>query len=274
MQFNDMKNSFYKIFQSRRAFSLAEVLAALTIGSMILVAVLSIYRRAQNSAQAITERLGSSQLSSEVLQRIAEDLDSIITSGSDTKITIDSSKFDHGFQTAQLKILKTIYDDETNPLEFEQIIWQTNYDYDTDSLALYRSHSGIALEDKLFDEKRKDWEEEYPYVPICTGITFFKIQVPEGEDFLDKWAKDKLPSGVVTAISFAEPFETLEGTLDVPEEERITRTTALDRTRKIKFIIVKEDYEGQEGDEEGSEVSDANENKEEIINEPIIRKPE
>jgi len=48
-----------------------------------------------------------------------------------------------------------------------------------------------------------------------------------------------LPVGVVITISFAEPVETLSGALEVPEEQIITRSIAIDRTRKLRFIIPK-----------------------------------
>ncbi len=232
--------------RSPLGFSLAEVLAALTIGAMVLVSVLSIYSRAERSAAAITRRLDSSRVPCEVLQRIAEDLDGIIASGSDTKVTVEN-KFDNLYPTARLTILKTIYDRRNRKQTFERIVWQTNYDYDANSLVLYRSHSGIALEDKLLDEQKEDWEREL-FVPICPGVTFFKIEVPVGEDFQDKWTSSSLPPGIVVTISFAQPFKTLAGTLDVPDVEKITRTIAIDRTRKIKFIFVK-----KEDEEEGNE---------------------
>ncbi len=222
-------------------FSLAEVLAALTIGAMVLVSVLGVYSRAERSAAAITRKLDSSRPACEVLQRIAEDLDGIIASSSDTKVTIEN-KFENGYPTARLRILKTIYDRRNKKQTFESTVWQTNYDYDANGLVLYRSHSGIAPEDKLLDEQKEDWEREL-FVPICAGVTFFKIQVPKGEDFQDKWTSSSLPSGIVVTISFAQPFKTLAGTLDVPDVEKITRTIAIDRTRKIKFIFVKKEDE-------------------------------
>jgi len=230
-------------FRDKPAFSLAEMLAALTIGTMVLVAVLGIYSRAETSAGAITRKLDSSRLPCEVLQRIAEDLDRIIASGSDTKVTVEN-KFDNLYPSARLTILKTIYDKSNKPQTFEKIIWQSSYDYDSDAngLALYRSHTGIGPEDKLLDEKKENWEREL-FIPICTGVTFFKIQIPKGEDFQDKWTSNSLPPGVVVTISFAEPFKTLTGTLDVPDAEKITRTIAIDRTRKIKFIFVKKEDE-------------------------------
>ena len=232
----------------RRGFSLAEVLVALTIGAMVLVAVLSIYSRAETSAAAITRKLDSSRLPSEVLQRIAEDIDRTAAPGADTKVTIEN-KFENGFSTARLTVLKTIYNSKNEKQAFERIIWQTNYDNDANSLVLYRSHSGIAMEDKLLDEQKEDWEKEL-FVPICTGVTFFKIQVPTGEDFQDNWTSDSLPAGIVVTISFAEPFKTLAGVLDVPEDEKVARNIAVDKTRAIKFILAKKEDEEKQGDEE------------------------
>jgi prepilin-type N-terminal cleavage/methylation domain-containing protein len=228
-------------FRGKPAFSLAEVLVALTIGAMILVAVLGIYSRAENSAAAITRKLDSARLPCEVLQRIAEDLDRVVAPGADTKITIEN-KFENGFSTARLTVLRTIYDSRNRKQTFERIVWQTSYDNDAVSLVLYRSHSGIALEDKLLDEQKEDWEKEL-FVPICTGVTFFKIQVPIGEGFQDNWTSDSLPAGIVVTISFAEPFKTVAGILDVPEEEKITRNIAIDRTRTIKFVLAKKEDE-------------------------------
>ncbi|OHB61220.1 MAG: hypothetical protein A2167_05285 [Planctomycetes bacterium RBG_13_46_10] len=241
-----------KTIRGQRGFSLAEMLAALTISAMVLAAVLGIYSRAEHTAAAVMRRLESPRLSSEVLQRIAEDLDRIIAADSDVRITIEN-KFDKGLPTARLNIRKTITDSKNNEQIFEEIIWQANYDYDTDSrgLVLYRSHTGMTLEDKLLDEKRSDWEGSYSFVPICTGITFFKIEVPLGENLQNVWATPGLPPGIKVTISFAEPFKTAGGTMDVPETEKITRTIAIDRTRKIRFEIpVSQEQEEQKGQEE------------------------
>jgi len=231
-------------FMKQMGFSLAEVLAALTIGAMILVAVLGIYSRAEHATAAVTRKLDSSRLPREILQRIAEDLDRIISSDSNTKIAI-YNKFEKGLPTAKITILKTIKDNQGKELTFEEITWQTNYDYEADanSLVLYRSHGGIDLEDKLLEDypRKEKWEREL-FVPICTGLTFFRIQVQKGEEFQNEWAGDSLPPGIVATISFAEPYKTLDGTLDVPDAEKIIRTIAIDRTRKIGFVLVpKED---------------------------------
>jgi len=222
---------------ARRGLSLAEVLAALIIGSMVLVAVLGIYSRAEKSAAAVTRKIEESCLPGEILQRIAEDLDRIIASDPSTKITIDSTRFDQGYQTAQLAIRKTFFDGKNQEQILEEIVWQAGYSSDANCLTLYRSHSGIALEDKLLEEKRESWEKAYPFIPICTGLTFFKVQVPRGQDFQDRWTSPALPPGITVTISFGEAAPTVRGTLDVPDEAKITRTIAIDRTRKIGFEI-------------------------------------
>jgi hypothetical protein len=249
------KHNMKKAFGTSRTslgFSLAEVLTALMIGSMVLVAVLGIYGRAERSAAAVTRKLDSLRLPSEILQRIAEDLDGIMSDGSGTKITIEN-KIKNGFRTARLTITRTITDSRNNEQTLKKIIWQSNYDYESDigGLTLYRSHSGIELEDKLLDKNKEDWDREL-FVPICTGITFFQIRVPRGETFMDRWTASSLPPGVEVAISFAGPFKKVDGTLDVPDEEKITRTMAVDRTRKIRFAIGKKEFDEDELTEEAS----------------------
>ncbi len=251
-------NSTTRASQRSKGFSLAEMLAALMITAMILAAVLGIYSRAERTAAAVTRSLDGTWIGSEILQRIAEDLDGIIAADQDVRITIEN-RFDNGLPTARLTIRKTIDDGKNRQQVFEEIIWQGNFDYDTGSkgLVLYRSHTGMTLEDKLLDEKRSDWEKTYSFVPICTGVTFFKIQVPLGENLTDTWANPALPPGIKVAVSFAEPVKTASGTMNMSESEQITRTIAIDRTRKIKFEIPvseqKEEQKEQEGQQKGNE---------------------
>ena len=222
----------------RSGFSLAELLAALTIGAMVFVAVLTIYNRAEKSAAAITRALDESQMPFELLQRICEDVDRMISSGANVKMTIEN-KYDEGFPSARLAMTRTIIDSKNNPQTLEEIVWQSGYDLASTAggLVLYRSYSGISVEDKLLDGQRADWEKNYPFVPICAGLTMFRIQAVQGENSVDQWVSDALPFGVKLTFSFAEPIQTAGGVLDVPEEDRIVRTIVVDRTRKIKFDI-------------------------------------
>lgn len=222
-------------------FSLAEVLAALVIGAMILVAVLGVYSRAERSVAAVTRKLDSLRIPAEILQHIAEDLDRTISTGSDTRITIEN-KFENGFAKARMTISRMLDENSGKPQIYEEIVWQAGYDFDSDmdGLVLYRSHRGIALEDKVLEDyPQKTAAERELFVPICEGITYFKIEIPQGDDkFLDRWASTTLPKGIRVTISFAEPFKTVRGTLDVPEKDKIQRIIAIDKTRKIIFQFI------------------------------------
>ncbi|MBN2593391.1 MAG: prepilin-type N-terminal cleavage/methylation domain-containing protein [Sedimentisphaerales bacterium] len=240
-----------------RGFSLAEVLAALAIGAMVMVAVLGIYHRAEKSVAAVTRRLDGSRLPGEVLQRIAEDLDNVISSSSDARITIDN-KFENVasgtlLPAARLTITRTIEDSKDKEQIFKEIIWQSSYDFKgaSYSLTLYRSASGLNKEDKVLEKNKEDFERE-AFAPICSGITFFKIKAMAGKDPIEKW-NGAPPRGIVVTISFAEPYKKANGTFDVPDEEKITRTIAIDRTRKIRFDISTAEGGGDEVQEQGQE---------------------
>jgi prepilin-type N-terminal cleavage/methylation domain-containing protein len=253
-------------FTGQKGFSLAEVLAALVIASMVLVTVLGIYSRAESVSATITRKLDGSRLPSEVLQRIAEDLDRIIVSDASTRINI-SNKFDNGYSTAQLTITRTIVDSKKKAKVFENIIWQTSYDYDAGGLILYRHRSSEIglLEDKLLDSERENWEQGL-FVPVCSGITFFKIEAINGGEYLDKWS-GRVPPGVEVTISFAEPFETIDNSWDVYDDQKCKRTIAIDRTRKIKFKITQKPPDVSE---DGKTMEDSN-NLEELTPFPEVK---
>lgn len=229
------------------AFSLAEVVAALAIGTMVLVAVLNIYGGLEKTAASTVARIDRDRLAGEILQRIAEDLDSIVAAGTDVRLTIDN-KYDNFYQTAMMEIVKNIYDSNSDKQVFEKITWQGRYDYEggMQRLVLYRSHSGLTPEDKLLEEA-KEKEQRELFVPVCEGLSYFKIQAAKGELPQDSWTAETLPNGIVVTISFAEPFKTTEKNFDVLANQKITRTVAIDRTRKIQFIFVKKEYGADHG---------------------------
>ena len=43
-------------------------------------------------------------------------------------------------------------------------------------------------------------------------------------------------------LSFAEPVEILQGKYEVPEEDKIKRTIAIDRTRQIPYKFVEQEF--------------------------------
>ncbi|MBN2139300.1 MAG: prepilin-type N-terminal cleavage/methylation domain-containing protein [Sedimentisphaerales bacterium] len=240
-----MKNCLGR-FGHRRGLSLAEVLAALVIGSMVMIAVLGLYRRTERAAAAVHAKLNDSRLPGEILQRIAEDIDRLISSDSDTRITIEN-KYKEGYRTARLTMSRTITDNRGQRRTLEEIIWQGHYDIESDlaGLVIYRGHSGITSEDKLLDDQRAEWEKGYPMVPICSGVTHFEITVPSGEKALEKWTSETLPKGITVTLSFSLPVKTSTGEYEILDEHKITRTMAVDRTRKISFQLkAPEDSEG------------------------------
>jgi hypothetical protein len=223
---------------NRSGYSLGEVLVALVIGAMILTAILSVYTRANRAAEAVLGRIESPALATEVLQLLAQDLDRVIGSEQGYGIQIKNG-LDNGFARAQLVLRRTMRNAKNEEKVFEEITWRAGYDYDgtAPGLVIYRSHEGIDLEDKLLDPKRQTWESGYPLVPLCRGVTFFRLEVPKGDEFVDQWGETTLPPGVRVTISFAQPHETARGTWDVYDEEKITRTIAIDKTRKIRFMV-------------------------------------
>ena len=112
-----------KICSFERAFTLVEVLAALTVGTMVLIVVMALYNRGQSSSAAVINRMEGNRLPREIFQRIAEDLDRVVGAGQGTQIDI-LNKFQDGFPAAKIEILRNITDAKDQSQIFEKIIWQ------------------------------------------------------------------------------------------------------------------------------------------------------
>ncbi len=209
------------------------MIAVVIIGSMILVAILGIYTQVNRAADGVLRKIDSPSWAREVLQLIARDLDRTV-SGEDVTVQIRNG-LDDKFQRAELVLRRTYHDSENKELVLEEITWRAGYDPEGESLAIYRSHEGVAPEDRLLDENREDVEKSFPFVPICRGVTFFKIQACKGGKLLDQWPMAAPPAGVKITISFGEKHEMVRGEYDVADSEKISRTVALDPTRKIQF---------------------------------------
>jgi len=218
-------------------FSLGELLAVVIIGSMILVAILTIYSRASQAADAVLRKIDGPSWTSEVLQLIAEDLGRTL-SADDVTVQIRNGS-DNGFQRAELVLRRTYHDSENKEQTLEQITWRAGYDHEghTPVLVIYRSYEGVAQEDKLLDDNRDEVEKFSPFVPICRGVTFFQIQACKGEQLVDQWPVSPPPPGVKITISFGKPYERVRGGLDVDEQDKVSRTVAIDPMRKIAFAM-------------------------------------
>jgi len=254
-----MNDRFYKTGRTAKAFSLAELLAALVIGAMVLVVALGIYNCTRRTIASVNRTVTQNSLPMEVLQRIAEDFDKIISTAIGTKVQIENKYDLNGFATARVEISKTYYDKKGGSQTFEKIVWLTAYDYDSDAngLVLYRSHDGVVIEDKLLDEVKDDWERKL-YIPVCDGVTFFRVQAVNDDKISPAWNSSPPPAVKIT-LSFAEPFLDENSYWDVPEEEKFSRTIAVDRTRKIKFEIIEPPKDEEDYEQEPSEPAEPNE---------------
>ncbi len=220
----------------RLGLTLAEVLVSIVIAALGLVAVLSIYDQFQRSASAIIARIERPQLLTEILQRIAEDVDRLVDSEHEVRVTVDN-RFDNGYPIARLVLEKSYSDRAPEDPPLEEIVWQGHVDIGTDRIVLYRKHSGLMLEDKLLDAKRKPVEESYPYIPLAGGLTAFRIRARQGINWLDRWQGKTRPTGIEVMLAVAEPQKTPGGNWEVAEKDQFVRTIAMDRTRIIPFAV-------------------------------------
>jgi hypothetical protein len=212
------------------------MLAVVVVGSMVLVAILTIYGRANQAAEAVLRKIDAPSWTSEVLQLIAQDLGRVLNA-EDVAVQVRNGS-DNGFQRAELVLRRTYHDHENKEQVLEEITWRAGYDHEGRSgLVLYRGYEGVSREDKLLDDNREDWEKGYPLVPVCRGVTFFQIQACKGEDLIDQWPLSPPPPGVRITISFGEPHQRISGEYDVADHAKVSRTVAIDPIRKIQFIL-------------------------------------
>ncbi len=256
IEYTETKKVVHSTANRSTAFSLVETITVLVITAMILIVALGIYSRIRDAAADVNQKLDTDELPMEILQRIAEDIDRLAAPGFDTTIGI-KNKIQQGYNICQLTIQNRIYDKNNKPQDFEKIIWQTYNDPLEEGLSLYRLHAGLNLEGNVdFDLRDFAMQSEDLFVRLCTGITYFKVQVPIGDDstgywtkkklprdnFADNWTSKKLPNAVTVTVSFAETFENISGELEIYEEDMIIRTIAVDRTRIIKYKFVPKDF--------------------------------
>ena len=231
-------------FGHAQGLTLPEVLAAIIIAAAVLTVVVSVHSRVQQSAEAIEGDLARFSLPQEILQLIAEDLDSKVVPKVDATADAQANtriqlynRIEDGFSIAQLVITTTIKDEQWQDKVLEEVIWQANVDPFSDRIVLYRSHSGVIQEDKLLDQKRDIVEKFYPFIPVSGGLSVFRVEAKIGENWLTQWSSSALPTGIRVTLSDAEPHNTVQDQWEVDEDKLVVRTIAIDRTRKIQFIV-------------------------------------
>ena len=232
---------------SQSGFSLAEIIVVIVILAMLMTAVLSLYSSAQRSRDIINNKIAKSRLPREIVQCIAEDLDDIIglnqiPQAQETAILVTNAVVD-GHQSAKLEIIKYYYDNTVHLQSFETIIWQCDYDSKSSKqgLVLYRMHSTL-IDGQSSLERASNEDGEPLFIPVCDGVTFFSVQVPDADDgFIDEWTQKKLPGAVTITLSFAPPTESADGQKEIYDEDKFVRTIAIDRVKKTRFTIFTDD---------------------------------
>jgi len=220
----------------RSGFTLTELMVAVVIASMLLSVLLAISSHVQQSAGSIEQTLSEFELIQEVLQLVAEDLDTKIDPEAGTKLTV-FNRMEDGYPTAKMVITTTMKDAKYEDQMLEEITWQANVDLQTNRIVLYRSHSGQILEDKLLDQRRDEMESLSSFVPVCGGLTAFRIEVNRDDEWTQQWATPALPTGIRVVISDAQATKNARGEWEVAEEDLVIRTIAINRTRELKFDV-------------------------------------
>jgi type II secretory pathway pseudopilin PulG len=237
------------------AFSLVEMIVVLMVATLVVLAVMGIYTRVRANAKVVLDRLHQNRLETEVLHKIAEDIDRLAAPGFDATISF-RTKLTNGYHSSRL-ILESGYYNNTNKRSiYEQIIWQTAYDPFDDALILYRMHDGLNVEDKILEVDRDSSASAGWYIPVASGLTHFELKAQQGENVLGSWTSKTLPKAVRIAVSFEPLQELFDGSVGIPEETIFVRTVAIDRTREIPFQFVKKTFDMPEEDDPNNIPSD------------------
>jgi hypothetical protein len=244
----------------RKAYTLIEVLVVLTMSALVIVTVLKIHSQVRKAAAAVSEKIDSDAVPTNILQRIAEDIDRLSSTKAEMQYSI-SNKIRNDVSQSRLIISSYYYDNNNRRQLYEQVIWQSYYDDYDETMYLFRSHGGVAIEDSVLDvltvgddgpsqaELQADGKERF--IPVCDGMTFFEFSIPQGpeKDPLYAWSSSKAPGAITASISFAEPIEDIFGDYIIPPDQLYQRIIATDRVRKIKFQFVRQEFEPDDPNE-------------------------
>ena len=214
--------------------SLVELVISVMIGSMVLVAVYTVYTHARRNVAAVSSAIERDELPDRILQLLARDFDRFFVDTEDLSFTRQAMR-EGGLVSARLIMESRIHDNQMRPRPYERIVWEARYDPPTESLILYRGHSGLVSEDKLLESQRTE-EERGQLVPLCDGLTHFEVNAFVGGSPRNAFAGNVTPHQVVVSLSFATP-ELQGNQYVIPEESIVTRTIAVNRLRKIPYVF-------------------------------------
>jgi prepilin-type N-terminal cleavage/methylation domain-containing protein len=232
----------------RRGLTLIELVISITVAGMMMVALFFIYSHAQSAVDGMSRTLDQSQVPQRILQLIAQDVDRF-SADTDELLMQPEVRRENGLVSSRLFMQTQIYDSMMRAVPYEKVVWETRYDAESQSMILYRSHSGLVSEDNLLESQRTP-EEASAYVPLCSGLTYFSVTKTPATGL-------GTPDQLIVSLSFAQP-ETEGGESVIPPEQIITRTIAVNRLRKIGYIFTEPNLAGLgTGNEPNTPANDA-----------------
>jgi len=242
---------------NRRAFALVELLTALFIVCILVMALTTIYESSTNAIAAINQRIEKGASTSEIMRLIVDDVTKASSADTDTSFTL-RSKLSGGIALYRLEIASKIYDNSGKELVYQKIIWQSDYDLFTGTISLYRCSGGMIPADPVLSTEAKENPQSDIFVPVCQGLTYFTIQIPQIQDtpegqiinYLDQWEAAEMPGGVIVDLSFEPPVEYVTGETEVLIEDRLIESISLNRSREYRFQFIAKDLDAAYGQEE------------------------
>ena len=261
----DIENTSYPVMRavnakSRKfkAMTLIEILAALAITSLMIIVAVAIYNHGNMVTAAIKRRLEENSLPKEILHMIAEDIDQISLSESNSKLTLEK-RLDSGKVINRLTLICQVYGDNSEPVDLKKMVWQSKYDSDSKTIRLYRARSGLELEDPILNTQLKKYTSSELFVPICSDLTYFKITALDNDDEVGYWDKEEFPDAIVVEVSFAKPLENFKGEYEIPQDKLFKRLIAVNRMKDYEFeFVAREKVQEQEDPNSTDEKNDTN----------------
>lgn len=243
--------------KSSGGFSLVELLTALFIVCILVIALTVIYDASIKTLSVISVKLEKGLTSSEIMRLIVDDIVKVSSGDSDTSFSLKTKMFNN-VALYRFEIISKIYDNTGKELFYRKVIWQSDYDSNTGTISLYRCMGGMAVEDPILSTQAKENPDTDIFVPVCRGLTYFTVQVPQVQDtpegpivnYVDQWASDEMPGGVAVTLSFTPPVEYVTGQVEVPVEDRTVETVSVNRSKQYKFQFVAKDLEAASVQEE------------------------
>ncbi len=238
-------------------FALVELLTALFIVCILVISLTTIYDASTRAIASVNQRIEKGSSTSEIMRLIVDDITKASSAGTDTTFTL-KSKLSGGAALYRFEIASKIYDNTGKELIYQKVIWQSDYDFITDTISLYRSAGGMMPSDPIASTQAKENPQSDIFIPVCQGLTYFTIKVPQIQDtpqgqivdYLDQWANDEMPGGVVVELSFEPPVEYVTGEIEVLPEDRLVESISLNRSKEYRFQFVAKDLDAAYGQEE------------------------